>query len=249
MSGVRRSGAAALVLLFALAAAPGGRADEREAGGRPRLLDFEFEDPAVRRVLERTTITRAIEPTRFIGRMAHEEFLLDRLPLSAALGRRLHPALEHYRITEKGRGVWAIEEGESIRGRTRLIARAPGRRVYIAEGEFRSLAQLLSFEGAMVITLRYWEDEQGGRAYLHNAPHVYVRIENVLLHGLAKLFSPILHGIVERRVARLAAAANAVSDRFTRDPAGLYREMLGWPEVSERDRAAFRRHFGIEGEE
>ena len=168
MSRLRRPGAAALLVGLALGAPTGAATDEKEPGGRLRLLDFEIVDPAARRVLERTTIARAIEPTRFLGRVAHEEFFLDRLPLSAALGRRLSPALEHYRIAEKGPGVWAMEEGESIKGQTRLIAAAPGRRVYIAEGEFRSLAQLLRFEGAMVITLRYSEEEQGGQVFLGN---------------------------------------------------------------------------------
>jgi hypothetical protein len=126
------------------------------------------------------------------------------------------------------------------------VAAAPGRRVYITEGEFRSLAQLIRFEGAMVITLRYGEAEEAGQHVLSNEPHVYVRIENLLLRGLARLFSPIVGGIIERRVARLAGAAGAVSTQLSRDPAALYREMQGWPEISERDRADFRRYFGIE---
>lgn len=237
--------AAALALGAACAAVPAARGEEGEPRGPVRLLDLDIEDGAARRVFERTTGSRAVEPTRFPGRREHQDFFLDRLPLAAVLGRRLDPGVEHYRIAEKGPGVWAIEEGEALRGQTRLLARAPGRRVYIAEGEFRSLAHLLRFQGAMVITLRYREEQEGAESFLVNEPHVYVRIENLLLHGLAKLLSPIIHGIIERRVARLAAAAGAVSTRIVRDPAGLYREMQDWPEVTERDRTDFRGHFEI----
>ncbi len=244
---IRRPVAAALLLGLALVLPVLARGEEKEAETPVPLVDFEIEDAAVRRVIQGTTVSRAVEPTRFPGKAAYEEFLLDHLPLSAALGRRLYPPLDPYRVSERGPGVWAVEESDSIRGQTRLVAAAPGRRVYITEGEFRSLAQLIRFEGAMVITLRYWEDEDAGQTYLHNEPHVYVRIENLFLRGLAKLFSPIVRGIIERRVARLAGAASAVSARLMQNPKVLYEEMEGWPEVSDKDRAEFRRYFQIEG--
>lgn len=208
-----------------------------------------IDDPAVRHVVENHTISRAMPPTRFPGRHEHEEYLLDRLPLSAALGRRLHPALEPYQITEKGPGVVEVEEPGRLRGPTHLVARAPGRRVYLIEGEFRSLADLLRFTGSMVIALRYREEAAADGPILVNEPHLYVRIDNLLLRGLAKLLAPVLHGIIDRRVARLAEAAEAVSTRITRDPAGLYRDMKAWPEITEAQRADFRRHFGIAEEQ
>jgi hypothetical protein len=241
-----RAGAATLLLALAPAPPGPGLGAEKEPQAPVRLVDFEIEDAAVRRAVQGATISRRLQPTRFPGRAATEEFLLDHLPLAAALGRRLQPALDPYRVSERGPGVWAVEESDAIRGQTRLVAAAPGRRVYITEGEFRSLAQLIRFEGAMVITLRYGEAEEAGQHVLSNEPHVYVRIENLLLRGLARLFSPIVGGIIERRVARLAGAAGAVSTQLSRDPAALYREMQGWPEISERDRADFRRYFGIE---
>ena len=210
-----------------------------------RLLEFAIDDPAVRHVVDHHTISRAMPATRFPGRRDHEEYLLDRLPLSAALGRRLHPALEPYEIAEKGPGLFEVEEAGRLRGPTRLVAGAPGRRVYLVEGEFRSLGELLRFAGSMVIALRYHEDAGPDGPMLVNEPHLYVRIDNLLLRGLAKLLSPVIHGIVERRVARLAAAAEAVSTRIARDPAGLYREMKAWPEITEAQRADFRHHFGI----
>lgn len=212
------------------------------------LLDLPIDDPTVRHVVENATIARALTPTRFPGRRDHEEYLLDRLPLSAALGRRLHPDLEPYHITEKGPGLFELEEGDRIRAPTRLVAKAPGQRVYLIEGEFRSLANLIRFHGSMVIALRYYEDVEADGPTLVNEPHLYVRINNILLRGLAKLFSPIIHGIIAERVARLSAAAEAVSTRIVRDPAGLYREMKGWPEITDPQRADFRRQFGISEE-
>ncbi len=239
----RRAPAIALIALLA-ATLPALGADGTEEQQAPlRLLDFEIEDAAVRRVVERYTLSRALEAVRFVGRREHEEFLLARLPLAAALARRLHPPLEPYNVTEKGPGLYDVDDRGALRGHLRLVAEGPGRRVYLAEGEFRSLAHLLRFNGAMVITLRYAEDAQAGEPSLRNEPHLYVRIDNVLVHGILKLLSPLIHGVIGRRVAALAAAAEAVSARLTKDTAGLSREMQGWPDVTDAQRADFRRHF------
>lgn len=243
----RRALAAALLCLAPLALAPPAVGDEpaEEPRAPLHLLGFEIEDGAVRRVVERYTISRALEHVRFIGRREHEEFLLERLPLAAALARHLHPPLEPYTIAEKGPGLYDVADRDAMRGHLRLIAQAPGRRVYLAEGQFRSLAHLIRFTGAMVITLRYAEDAEAAEPSLRNEPHLYVRIDNVLVHGLLKLLSPLIHAIIDRRVASLAAAAEAVSARLTKDPAGLYREMVDWPDVTDAQRVEFRRQFGL----
>ena len=239
--------AAGLVLLLVLAAPLAARGAEDEKETRPplRLLDFEIEDAAVRRVVEEHTLSRALEAVRFVGRREDEEFLLERLPLAAALARHLHPPLEPYNVTEKGPGLYDVDDRGALRGHLRLVARAPGRRVYFAEGQFMSLAHLIRFSGAMVITLCYSEEKAPGEAALRNEPHLYVRIDNVLVHGLMKLLSPLIHGIIDRRVATLAAAAETVSARLTRDPAGLHQEMKTWPDVTDAQHADFRRHFGL----
>ncbi len=245
---IRRGAGIALLLALAAPPAAPGVAEEKEAPAPLRLLDFEIEDAAVRRAVEEYTISRELAAVRFVGRREHEEFLLERLPLAAALARHLYPPLEPYSITEKGPGLYDVNDRDALRGHLRLIARAPGRRVYFAEGEFRSLARLLRFNGAMVITLHYTEEVQGGDPALRNEPHLYVRIQHGLVHGLLKLLSPLIHGIIDRRVAALSAAAQAVSARMTGDPAGLYREMQGWPDITDAQRADFRRHFGLGGD-
>jgi hypothetical protein len=243
----RAAGIALLLVLAGPLAAPGGE-NEKEARAPLRLLDFEIEDAAVRRAVEEYTISRALEAVRFVGRREHEEFLLERLPLAAALARHLYPPLEPYNVTEKGPGLYDVDDRGALRGHLRLIAQAPGRRVYFAEGEFRSLAHLLRFNGAMVIALRYAEETGTGGPGLRNEPHLYLRVEHGLVHGLLKLLSPLIRGIIDRRVAALSAAAEAVSARMTKDPAGLYREMQGWPDVTDAQRADFRRQFRL-GEE
>jgi hypothetical protein len=219
---------------------------EKEAHEPIRLLDFEIDVPAVRQVLERHTIFRAVDPVRFVGRREHEEFLLDHLPLAVTMARHLYPPLERYDISEQASHVYDVNDRGAIHGHLRGVAAASGRRVYLVEGEFRSRTYLVHFTGAMVITLRYTEEQEtGGGPILRNEPHLYVRIDNILMHGLLKLFSPLIHRIIDRRVGTLAAAAEVVSTRMTNDPGGLYREMKGWTDITDQQRTEFRRHVGL----
>ncbi len=216
------------------------------AGGQPvHLLGFDITSPAVRHVLARPTLSRALEPVRFLGQQDHEEFLLDHLPLLAALARHVHPGLEPYRITEMAPGLYEVDDHGSIHGLLHRVAVAPGRRVYVAEGEFRSRAELIKFKGAIVITLRFEEEPPGSRR-LRNEPQLHLRIDNVVVHGLLRVLSPLLNRIIDRRVANLTAAAEFLSGRLMTDPGGVDREMNDWPDVTSEERAAFRRHFGLD---
>lgn len=248
---IRRVPSTALLLLvMAMLAWPvfGGEV-AKEAHEAIRLLDLEIDVPAVRQVLEGHAISRTIDPVRFAGRQKHEEFLLDHLPLAVAMARHLYPSLERYDVSEKALHIYDVNDRGAIRGQLRGVAAAAGRRVYLVEGEFRSRTYFVHFTGAMVITLRYGEErETGGGPILHNEPHLYVRIDNLLMHGLLKLFSPLIHRIIDRRVSTLAEAAEVVSTRMTNDPGGLYREMKGWADITDQQRTEFRRHVGLSDE-
>ena len=211
------------------------------------LLGFEIEDAAVRRVVEGYTISQALQPLRLILRLEDEEFLLDRPPMLAALARRLHKGLEPYKVTvrENEPGHYDVEDPGVLRGSVRLVASAPGRRVYFAQGDYRALANLLHLTGAMVVTLRYRQGEDPGEPTLVNEQHLYIRIDNVVVHGLLKVLSPLIHAIINKRAANGNSAAEELSIRVTKDPAGLYMEMKDWPEITQEQRREFGLHFGI----
>lgn len=226
---------------------PAGARDEAQrAPDSPpvQLLGFTVTSPAVRHVLAQPTLSRALEPVRFLGQQDHEEFLLDHLPLLAALARHVHPGLEPYHITETAPGLYEVDDHGSIHGLLHRVAAAPGRRVYVAEGEFRSRAELIKFKGAVVIALRF-EEEPAGSRRLRNEPQMHVRIDNVVMHGLLRFLSPLLNRIIDRRVANLTAAAEFLSGRLMTDAGAVAREMQDWPDVTSEERAAFRRHFGL----
>jgi hypothetical protein len=219
-----------------------------QAAGAFRLIGLAIEDSATREVVERYTLARQLKPVRFIGTLKTTDWMMDRPPFAATLARHLHPPMERYRITEKGNGLYEVDDLGALQGSTRLIARGPERRVYFVEGQFRSLAHLLKLSGSMVFTLEYRERWEGNESYVEVNPQLFLRLDNVVAHGILKVLAPLLHGIIDRRVANLTAAAQIVSQRLTKDPKGLYQEIRTWPDVRPEELDEYRRAFRTDEE-
>ena len=217
-----------------------------QARGVLTLVGFPIDDPATREVVEEYTLARQLKPVRIIGTQKITNWILDRPPFAATLARHLHPPLERYHVTEKGQGVYTVDDMGAVRGSVRLIARAPERRVYFVEGEFRSLAHLLKLSGSMVFALTYQERWEGNESTVEIDPQLFVRLDNVLVHGVLKILAPLIHGVIDRRVDSMTVAAQVVSQRLTRDPQGLYREIRTWPDVRPEELEEYRQAFRIQ---
>jgi hypothetical protein len=209
------------------------------------VIGLPVSDPAARAVIEEYTLARQLKPVRFVGTLRTADWLMDRPVLATALARHLHPSLERYHVTEAEDGRFLIDDMGSVRGSFRLVVRAPERRMYFVEGSFRSLADLLKLSGSMVFTLHYRERWEDGEAQVEVEPQLYLRIDSALAHGVLKVLAPLLNGTIDRRVASLTEASQAVGERISRDPQGLYREMQSWPEVRPADLDAYRQTFRV----
>jgi hypothetical protein len=207
------------------------------------LIGFTIDDPVARDVVERPTLARSLQPVQFLGNVRAVDWLLDRPTVAAALARHLHPPLERYHIAMRDDGTYAVNDSGTLRGSLRLVARGPNRRVYFCQGEFRSLAHILRVAGGMVFTLEYRDSRRGVDPTVEVTPQLYVRLDNILAHGMLKIISPLLHGVIDRRVANLTLATQTVGARIARDPESLYREMTTWPDVRPEDLEAYRQAF------
>jgi hypothetical protein len=210
------------------------------------LIGLTINDPITRDVVERYTLTRDLQPVRYLGTVRATEWLLDRPQLAAALARHLYPPLEKYQVAMRDDGSFAVNDQGMLRGTLRLVARGENRRVYYCHGQFRSLAHILTLYGGMVFTLEYRNLRQGEDPAVEVTPHLYVRLDNVVAHGVLKVISPLVHGAIDRRVANLTGATRVVAERIARDPEGLYREMRTWPDVLPDDLEAYRKAFLME---
>jgi hypothetical protein len=97
----------------------------------------------------------------------------------------------------------------------------------------------------MVFTLEYRERWDGNESYVEVEPQLFLRLNNIVAHGILKILAPLLHGIIDRRVANLTDAAQIVSRRLTKDPQGFYQEIRTWPDVRPDDLEEFRQAFHI----
>ncbi len=214
-----------------------------QAGGAFTLIGLAVEDVATRQVVERYTLARQLKPVRFIGTLKTTDWVMDRPPFAATLARHLHPPLERYHISDKGNGTYTVDDMGALRGSIRLVARGPERRVYFVEGQFRSLAHLLKLTGSMVFTLEYRERWEGNEPYTEVDPQLFIRLDNLVAHGILRVLAPLIHGVIDRRVTGLTEATRIVSQRLTKDPRGLYRQMRTWPDVRPEDLEEYRRAF------
>jgi len=218
-----------------------------QARGVSTLVGLPINDSATREVVEGYTLARQLKTVRFIGTVKNTDWMLDRPPFAATLARHLDSSLERYHITEQQDGTYAVDDMGALRGSVRLVAHAAERRVYFVEGEFRSLAHILRLSGSMVFTLEYRERFDGNESYVEVEPQLFLRLNNVVAHGILKILAPLLHGVIDRRAANLTQAAQIVSQRLTKDPQGLYQEIRTWPDVRSEDLEQFRQTFHIAG--
>ncbi len=58
-----------------------------------------------------------------------------------------------------------------------------------------------------------------------------------------RALAPLLNGVIDRRVANLAAASRIIAERIARDPDGLYHEMATWKDLDPEDLDAYRTTF------
>lgn len=207
------------------------------------LIGLAIDDPATQAAVEKHTIMRPLSPVSFQGSDTITEWLLNHPVAAATLARHLYPPLEKYQVTERSDGRFEVNDLASLRGHFREVARGPNRRVFYCHGQFRSLSYIMSLSGGMVFTLEHRGLSTGPDARAEVAPVLYLRLDNVVAHGTLKLLAPLIHGIIDRRVANLAAATQAVGERIAKDPVGLYQEMQTWPDARRIDVEAFRRAF------
>jgi hypothetical protein len=225
--------AAALV-----AAAP---AATRAAEGLDPLLAG-LRDAWARQVVREPTLVRPPLPIAIRGSVKTFQFLLDRPAFAARLARHLHPPLS-YRVVEKGPKVFDVDDGGLVRGELRLVADAGNRRVYLGNGQARSVGQIIRLAGRMVVLLEYQPGKGEGAPLVEATSHMFLHVEGAVMRVIAKALSRLVWGIAERRVEVLGQAAGMVAERIARDPRSLFDEMRGWPDLRPEDLEDYRRTF------
>lgn len=210
--------------------------------GLDPLLE-QLSDPSAREVIQEATLVRPPLPIAIKSTVAIYEFLLDRPAFAAAVARHVHSPLEKYTVVERGQSVYDVDDGGSIRGEIRLLTKAADRRVYLATGQARSMAQLIRVTGRLVVLLEYRPATGSADPSVDTTSHVYFHVDGGIMKFMVKVLSPVIGGAVDRRITTLGLAARIVAERIAHDPRSLYHEMQAWTDLRPEDVDEYRRTF------
>ncbi len=225
---MRRACRRSLVLLAALSAAP----PLANSGPAPSYSKRAAE------TMKGFTLKSHVGPASIPLPLDAVNFLLDHPDLSASLARRHRLAL--YRVVMRGpRESWA-DDGAGVTGTVILLKRAPLDRVYYAEGLHRSRLWP-DIRASAVVFLRLSTASWGGcdQAVLSSFK-VYVKVRNPFLDDLIRLLRPILEGSMLKKFFKALAVAKALGRRIALHPQAMSHEILSYPGLMGKERAAAR---------
>jgi hypothetical protein len=70
-----------------------------------------------------------------------------------------------------------------------------------------------------------------------------LRIDHLFYGFMAKLLTPLVRFLIERRVNMIIEASTKLFEQVVKDPERLYQEMATWKEVRPEDLEAYRQAF------
>ncbi len=178
---------------------------------------------------------RATEPTY--------EFLLSHPAFAAALFGRLYPPLKEYSVTQPHpRRIRVIDQNWGLDGEADLLAEQRGKRIYRSEIGV-TLTETWQLSAPLEIVLEYRQARAAPDPLMVSRLAFYLLPPPTLPVMVAQAAAQLLVPLINRQVQAVTEGSQRGCDRITNDPAGLYREMVAWPEISKADLAAYHRLF------
>ena len=167
---------------------------------------------AARPVVEHPTFHREYAARRFVGRIEHFEYLLDNMHVCSVWSEQT--GLIDYRAVLLPDGRLYAENKEKANGWLELVGCDAGQRLFYMEGTQRGL---FTAKGRGVILVKY---KQISATEVEYSGKLWVRIDNGVVAGLAKLFFVFVKGAVDRNF-----------ELVIRQPVDLTSIAWYWPET------------------
>lgn len=246
--GKRWRASAAILLAFALVLPAAGWAvllapSPPEANARLAALEAvpHAHQPAVRALLEAKPLHIRIRPSPFRTTTRIYDYLLARLPLAATLSRALSLGL--YIIEPIGPRSFRATDQQGLEGTIIELAAADGHRVYLGRGRYDG-RWIHGVTGRAIIVLRYEPVALDyDRSHVTNTIDCLVRLDDVILHTMARLLGSLLQGLMEGKLNRAIKTAEGLSERLAVDPQAVYQSIARTPDITPTERAEFTRWF------
>jgi hypothetical protein len=218
----------------------------RAATDQPhQSLDIPWEklDPAsqrrLREVTEKAVFFRDVLEITIRSRQPVFDFLIEHPDFAATAGRIL--GIVKYRIAKERDGVFRGDDAHGATGTSELMYAERGKRVYLAKGTFVKRF-LPTIHGRIVLVMVYEHlTDQTGESRVINHVRGYLRIDNATLGVLARIASPVVGPIVDKKVLRTFGAAAKLMEQAYDNPASLYRTLASSQEIAKSDLREFRK--------
>jgi hypothetical protein len=190
---------------------------------------------SLREVVEKPTLHRQLSGLRLAGRRAVFEHLATHPDFAASLAR-VAGALK-YTVTRQGPGRYWADDHRGLTGHLEILQIAEGQLVIFAEGTYRK--GILRIPGRFAVVLRSAEgrdDRALHPDYVENTISAYVRLDGEVLDPVARLFRPLVDGILQKRIEAFFKKANRLMTRLSEEPEVLLQQLPpdGWQEETSR---------------
>jgi hypothetical protein len=193
------------------------------------------EGEALKEVVGNSTLQREISGLRLRGRQEVFEYLLDHPDFAAALARSAQ--VLKYTVERRGEGEYWADDHKGVTGRLAIVDAEVGRRIFYAEGMYEKGILRIPGRMAMMITFAERKDD-GGSPYVEGTLAGYIKLDSFFFDPMARLFRPLVAGVMEKRTARFFRKADRLLELLYQDPESLIGQLP--PEAWEKEREALR---------
>jgi len=201
------------------------------------------EGEALKEVVENSTLHREMSGIRLKGRGAVFEYLLDHPDFAATLARSA--GVLKYTVERRGEGEYWADDHKGITGRLAILQAETGRRIFYAEGVYEK--GLLRIPGRMAMVMTYAEREgEEGSPHVEGTLSGYIKLDSFFFDPMARLFRPLVAGVMEKRASRFFRKADRLLEILYRDPEFLMQQLSPdkWGEELEALRSLLKTRGG-----
>lgn len=187
----------------------------------------------IKSIVENYTTASKIGPLRTATTQSMYFYLLDRPPIAVALINRLD--LAPYKAETRGPGRWWGNDGEGTEGIVELVYHDHSSRVYYLEGTHHGrLLPNLSGKAVVFLRMNSIEDSNGVES-MDSTMVSYTKLDNRVLSGVVSLLSPLIGGIITRKLAKGVDVVNRLGLEMRRHPDRVLFEATDPPPLPTED--------------
>lgn len=195
---------------------------------------------ALLKVADKYTLYVVAAKTLSEGDPEMDEYLFDRLPLSALMLKELK--LGNYNIYEQSPNKYHWIDPKGVFGQFHLVYKEPGKRIYYGSGFYDGKAMPRIDGEAIMIFVYHPAQGQSGRI-MENEVYAYIKVDNYFFSTVTRVLRPLLPALVREKMNGLFLNSKALSEWIARDPADVYRRLEGTGRVPREELLEFKAFF------